>query len=163
MIQIGSESYKIVQTRSLLYQIVNTCFTGRLLLDTSDNYTLEAYGNVSEMVLPTIEDFQELVQYCRCVFNETSRSKEVTIVGPSGERIQIDTKNHLNRPENPNSHIRIRQGENVPTGTNMFWLKSDIKDNQTNVWVIDTNNKTLYVSTHYIGYKLPYLLVRKTK
>ena len=30
LIQIGSESYKIVQTRSLLYQIVNTCFTGRL-------------------------------------------------------------------------------------------------------------------------------------
>ena len=30
MIQIGSESYKIVQTRSLLFQIVNTCFTGRL-------------------------------------------------------------------------------------------------------------------------------------
>ena len=30
MIQIGSESYKLVQTRSLLFQIVNTCVTGCL-------------------------------------------------------------------------------------------------------------------------------------
>lgn len=127
------------------------------------NYVRESYNDVSELNIPTLADFQELVQFCRYTFNEKSLSKEVSIIGPSGERIQIDINNHLNRPENLNSHVRIRQGENVPKGTNMFWLKSDIKDNEAGVGVVDTDNKGLYSSTHFIGYKLPFLLVKKIK
>ena len=34
--QLDTNRLRIVQTRSLLLQIVNTCFTGRLLFDEND-------------------------------------------------------------------------------------------------------------------------------
>ncbi len=125
------------------------------------NYVMESYNDVSDLSIPALEDFQELLQYCKVIFKEGSRSGEVVIVGPSGERIVVETKNHLNRPENPNSHMRLRQGENVPSGINMFWLKSEISGGDAKVGVIDTNTGTFYHSKHYIGLKLPYLLIKK--
>lgn len=62
---------------------------------------------------------------------------------PNGQRIVIETK-----------------GE-TPAGTNMFWLKSEVKDNEARVGVVDTNDKTLYTSTHFTGFKLPFRFRQK--
>lgn len=121
------------------------------------DYVRCSYSEVSELSLPTLEDFEELYHHCMPSFhNEISKSVQFTAL--NGQRIAIDTKNY--KPQNSN-YTRLRQGEMVPAGTNMFWLKSEVKDNEASVAVIDTNIKELYPSTHYVGYKLPFLLVKK--
>jgi hypothetical protein len=123
------------------------------------NYKMCSYNEVCELALPTPEDVEELLHHCMLSFHDNP-SKAVYVTAPNGQRIVIETKNYLNRPENPHSHLRMRKGE-TPAGTNMFWLKSEVKDNEARVGVVDTNDKTLYTSTHFTGFKLPYVLVKK--
>lgn len=127
------------------------------------NYILETYNNVCEFSLPSLEDFQELLQHCKFSFNDASRSEEVNIIGPSGKIIRIDTKSFPNRPGVQGTHTCCRRGEGVSEGLNMFWLQSEIQDNQACVGVVDVNDKALYPSIHFTGYRLPYLLVKKLK
>lgn len=121
------------------------------------DYVHCSYSEVSELSLPTLEDFEELYHHCMPSFHDEI-SKSVQFTALNGQRIAIDTKNY--KPQNSN-YTRFRQGEMVPAGTNMFWLKSEVKDNEASVVVIDTNIKELYPSTHYVGYKLPFILVKK--
>lgn len=124
------------------------------------NYDMCSYSEVCELALPTQEDFEELLHHCKFSFYDNP-SKSVQVTAPNGQRILIETQDHLNRPENRMSHLRVRKGEKVPAGTNMFWLKSEVKDNEAKVVVVDTNDNRLDYSTHFVGYKLPYLLVKK--
>ena len=117
------------------------------------NYDIRPYCEVCELTLPTLEDFQELLNHCELSFCDDS-PKTVYITAPNGQRIVIQTQNY--QPKNSN-YLHIRKGDVVPEGTNMFWLKSEVKDNEASAVVVDTNIKELYPSTHYVGYKLPYL------
>lgn len=124
-------------------------------------YDLSSYNDVANLPLPTLEDLQELIRNCKIDHDNSIVSKNVEIIGPSGKRIGIGTKDYLNRPDNPNSVMCIRRGEKVGESENMFWIKSDVIDNCATVAVVNFNEKTISLSKHFTGYKLPYLLVKK--
>lgn len=126
-------------------------------------YDLINYIDASDLQLPSIKDIDELMQNCMVTTNPGVVSQDVVITGPNGVAISIGTKDYRNNSSNPNSILCHRQGEEVAEFTNMFWLKSDPIDNQTIVGVVDYNNKSLSMSTHFTGHKLPYLLVKKPK
>ena len=126
-------------------------------------YDWTNYLNASTLELPTIEDLEELKKYCMIINDPRNVAQNVVIVGPSGERLEIGTKNYLNNSSNPNSMLCRRQGENMAEFTNMFWLKSSPQDNHAAVGVVNFKEKTLTSSTYFTGFKLPYILVKKTK
>lgn len=124
-------------------------------------YELASYSDVCDLTLPTLEDLQELIS--NCMINRDNRlvSKDIVVIGPSGERIGIGTQNYRNHPDNPNSVMCIRQGECVNEHENMFWIKSDVVDNCATVAVVNFDDKTISISKAFTGYKLPYILVKK--
>jgi hypothetical protein len=113
--------------------------------------------------LPSVNDIDELIQNCMVTTDPLNIANDVVITGPNGVAIRIGTKDYRNNSSNPNSILCRRQGEEVTELTNMFWLKSDPIDNQALVGLVDYKNKSLSISTHFTGYKLPYLLVKKPK
>jgi hypothetical protein len=126
-------------------------------------YDRVSYLDVSDLQLPSVKDVDELIQNCMVTMDSLNIANDVVITGPNGVAISIGTKDYRNNPSNPNSILCRRQGQEVPEFTNMFWMKSDPIDNQTLVGLVDYNNKSLSMSTHFTGYKLPYLLVKKPK
>ena len=125
-------------------------------------YDLESYDSVSHLGLPSMEDFQELLDNCSVVTAQNIVSQDVVIIGPSGARLSIGTKDYLNNESNPNSVLCRRQGERVKPMTNQFWLRSDCIDNKVKTGVVDFEKELISVSTHFVGFRLPYLLVKKT-
>ncbi len=126
-------------------------------------YDLISYYDASDLQLPSVKDVDELIQNCMVTTNPGNVAKDVVITGPNGVTISIGTQDYKNNPSNPNSILCRRQGEEVAELTNMFWLKSDPKEHQTIVGLVDYKNKSLSMSTHFTGYKLPYLLVKKPR
>lgn len=126
-------------------------------------YDRDNYCNVSNLELPTVEDFDELRKYCMVSINPANVEQSVVITGPSGERIEIGTKDYLNDNSNPNSMLCRRLGEGVAKYTNMFWLKSDIDNNHAAVCMVNYIDKTLTLSSYFTGYKLPYILIKRMK
>ena len=124
-------------------------------------YNLASYYDVCDLPLPTIDDLQELINNCMVSCWPNMVSKDVVVIGPNGENIHIGTKNYLNRPDNPNSVMCIRRGENVNEFENMFWIKSDVVDNCATVAIVNFNEKKISLSKHFTGYKLPYILVKQ--
>lgn len=124
-------------------------------------YELSCYSDVCDLPIPTLEDLQELIHNCRVDCNGTTIARDVVFIGPSGKRINVGTEDYLNNPDNPNSVKCHRKGEGVKERENMFWIKSDIVDNCATVAVVNFNEKTLSFSKQFIGYKLPYILVKK--
>lgn len=88
-------------------------------------------------------------------------SQDVVITGQNG--VTIGTKDYRNNSSNPNSILCRRQGQEIAEYTNVFWLKSNPRDKQAMVALVDFKNKSLSISTHFTGYKLSYLLVKKPK
>lgn len=129
--------------------------------DTYVTYKLASYNDVCNLPLPTLEDYQELIHNCRIDHNTSLVSKDIEIIGPNGKRIGIGTQDYRNRPDNPNSMMCIRKGESVNEYENIFWLKSDVIDNYATVAVLNFNKKTILLSKHFTGDKLPYILVKK--
>lgn len=123
-------------------------------------YELASYNDVCNLPLPTLEDLQELINNCK-IGNTQIISNDVEIIGPNGKRIGIGTQDYRNRHDNPNSIMCIRKGESVNKYENMFWIKSDVIDNYATVAVVNFNEKTILLSKHFTGYKLPYILVKK--
>lgn len=126
-------------------------------------YDLQCYDTVRDLDIPSLADFQELLDNCSVLAYSQIVSKDVVIIGPNGNRINIGTKDYMNNPNNPCSTVCRRQGENTEKSTNMFWLKSEIVDNNAEVGVVDFDDCTIMHSNHFTGFKLPYLLVRKTR
>lgn len=126
-------------------------------------YDLISYFDASDLQLPSIQDVDELIQNCMLVTRPNVVSQDVVITGQNGVTIGIGTKDYRNNPSNPNSILCRRQGQEVAEYTNMFWLKSNPRDKQAMVALVDFKNKSLSISTHFTGYKLPYLLVKKPK
>lgn len=124
-------------------------------------YELSSYNDVCNLSIPTLDDLQELIHNCRIDSNTSLVSKDVEIIGPSGKRIGVGTQDYLNRSDNPNSVLCHRKGESVNEHENMFWIKSDVIDNYATVAVVNIKEKTISLSKHFTGYKLPYILVRK--
>ena len=125
-------------------------------------YQLSSYLEVSELDLPTLEDVLELQKYCKVITNAANVAKDVVIVGPNGERISIGTQDYRNNG-NPNGMLCRRQGEEVNLYESKFWIKSEVKENEAVVGVVNFKEATLTSSSHFTGYKLPYLLVKRTK
>lgn len=125
-------------------------------------YDLKSYDSASDLGLPTLEDFHELMENCSVVIAKKTVSEDVVIIGPSGARLSIGTKDYLNNGGNPYSHVCNRQGEQVEPMTNQFWLKSDCVDNEAKTGLVDFCNESISLSSHFTGYKLPYLLVKKS-
>lgn len=126
-------------------------------------YNLISYYDACDLELPSPQDFEELKQYCMVTTDARNIAQDVVITGPSGQAIDIGTKDYRNNPSNPNSVLCHRQGQEVVELTNKFWLKSDVHDNHAVVALVDYKDKSISLSTHFIGYKLPYLLVKKPK
>lgn len=126
-------------------------------------YDLISYLDACDLQLPSVKDIDELIQNSMVTTNPRCVAQDVVITGPNGVAITIGTKDYRNNPSNPNSILCHRQGQEVAEFTNMFWLKSDPIDNQTIVGIVDYENKSLSMSTHFTGHKLPYLLVKKPK
>lgn len=124
------------------------------------HYVRKTYNEVSKLDLPTIKDFEEIIHQCTFTFEEETRQKRVKICGKNGQILEVETSNHINRPEVPNSHIVKRKDKEVPDGVNMFWLKSEVHDNKASVAVVDFTNKKLYVSTYDINLNLAYFLIK---
>lgn len=124
-------------------------------------YKLSSYYDVCDLPLPTLDDLQELIRNCRIDCDNRMVSKDVSFLGPSGKRIGVGTKDYLNRPDNPNSVMCLRKGEGVGEYENMFWIKSDVIDNCATVAVVNFNERTISISKHFTGYKLPCILVKK--
>ncbi len=120
-------------------------------------YDRANYVNVCDLNLPTLEDFKELQEHCHILADGRIVSKDVVIVGPNGGRIAIGTKDY------PHSNYTMcyRQGEDVDASTNKFWLKSSIENNHAAVGLVNFNEKTICISSHFTGFKLPYILVKK--
>lgn len=125
-------------------------------------YQLASYLDVSELELPTLEDVMELQKYCRVITDGANVSKDVVIVGPNGARITIGSQDYRNNG-NPNGVLCRRQGEGVNLHESKFWIKSEIKENEVTVGIVSFKEATLASSSHFTGYKLPYLLVKKIK
>lgn len=126
-------------------------------------YDLKPYDSVRDLGLPSIEDFQELLNNCSVVTAPNMVSKDVEIIGPSGARLSIGTKDYLNNASNPNSTLCHRQGEQVKPMTNQFWLRSDCADNKAQTGLVDFDKESISTSSHFTGFKLPYLLVKKAQ
>lgn len=124
-------------------------------------YELASFNDVCNLPIPTLEDLQELINNCVVSSLSNVVSKDVIVIGPNGKNIHIGTKNYLNRPDNPNSVMCLRKGEGVNEYENMFWIKSDVVDNYAVVAVVNFNEKTISLSRHFTGYKLPYVLVKR--
>ena len=124
------------------------------------HYVLKTYNEVSKLNLPTVEDFEEIINKCTFTFEEETRQKGVNICGKNGQILKVETSNHINRPEVPNSHYVVRKEKDVPKGINMVWLKSEVHDNKASVAVVDFINKKLYVSTYDVNLKLAYFLIK---
>ena len=125
-------------------------------------YDLKSYNSIRDLGLPSMEDFQELLDNCFVATAQNIVSKDVEIIGPSGARLSIGTKDYLNNGNNPNSVLCRRQGERVKPMTNQFWLRSDCVDNYAKTGLVDFEKESISTSSHFIGFRLPYLLVRKT-
>lgn len=124
-------------------------------------YDLKSYDSVCGLGLPSMEDLQELLDNCSVVTAQNSVSADVVIIGPSGARLSIGTQDYLNHPSNPNSVLCCRRGEKVEPRTNKFWLMSDTIDNKAKTGLVDYGKETISSSSHFTGFKLPYLLVKK--
>lgn len=120
-------------------------------------YDRANYMNVCDLNIPTLEDFKELQQYCNILADGRMISNDVVIVGPNGERISIGTKDY------PHSSYTTcyRQGEGVESSINMFWLKSPVDNNLASVGLVNFSEKKIDMSTHFTGFRLPYILVKK--
>ncbi len=124
-------------------------------------YDLKSYDSVRELGLPSVEDFEELLENCSVATVENIVSKDVEIIGPGGARLSIGTKDYLNNESNPNSILCRRQGEQVEPMTNQFWLRSDCENNKAKTCLVDFDKKSISISSHFTGFKLPYMLVKK--
>lgn len=124
-------------------------------------YDLRNYDSVRDLSLPSIEDFQELLDNCSVMSVSNIVSKDIEIIGPSGARLRIGTKDYLHNSYNPNSILCRRQGERVKPMTNQFWLKSDCVDNMPKTGFVDFEKELISTSSAFVGLKLPYLLVKK--
>ena len=126
-----------------------------------ETYELKSYSDVVDCGLPTIDDLHELIANSAILLDYSIVSRDVIIVGPNGERLRIGTEDYLNRPDNPNSVKCVRRGEKVASGSNKFWLLSDVENNIAKVGMVDFNKCTISESTHFTGFRLPYVLVCK--
>ena len=125
-------------------------------------YELSSYSDVCDLPIPTLEDLKELIHNCRIDCNGANIAKDVVVIGPSGRRIEVGTEDYLNNPSNPNTVKGRRKGEGVNECENMFWIKSDVVDNCATVAVVNFNEKSLSSSKQFTGYKLPYILVKRS-
>lgn len=111
-----------------------------------------SYLEAIKLPIPTVEQWQELCQYCRF--------EKQLIIGLSGGRIGYDYA--------PAGYRIHSLGEGCKENRNMFWLKSDVdSDNHASAMIYDfeTDDEECHIfkgtSKHFIGYKLPVFLVRE--
>lgn len=116
-------------------------------------YEMLPYRDVCNMDLPSSKDLKELIDNCLIT---SIHPWDVVILGPSGEKINIGTHNYISYGIHNN-----QQGDGINEDQNKFWLKSDIKDNSATVGLVNYEEESLSFSTHFIGYKLPYMLIMK--
>lgn len=123
---------------------------------------LNTYKEAKKLGLPTKEQWEELLTFCDVRNRETvlSDGKIIkhlpTITGPNGEK--------LGYPVCGNGSVKYMTytlGENCEKGRNKFWLLSE-PDEKHCVDVIVFDKDVNEYDKHYMGYQLPYFLV-KTK
>lgn len=117
----------------------------------SYGYRFLTYIEAEKLNIPTVEQFEELMKYTRRVDYPKSFDREVEIVGVSGGRISVCTKDY-------NDQNRY-QGEKTRSDEAWFWLKSEADGSDAGVARI-TKYGSLLTGSHFKGYKLPVFLVK---
>lgn len=116
-------------------------------------YEILPYRHVCNLDLPSLEDLKELIDNCMIMKGDLW---DIVILGPSGEKINIGTNNYTSYGTDND-----QQGEGIAKEQNKFWIKSDINQNYATVGLVDLEHESLSCSQHYIGYRLPYMLIMK--
>lgn len=116
-------------------------------------YEMAPYRHVCDLSLPSKEDLKELIDNCKIM---QGNLWDIDILGPSGEKINIGTNNYTSYGIDND-----QQGEGIAKEQNKFWIKSDVNDNCATVGLVDFEHETLSFSQHFIGYRLPYMLIVK--
>lgn len=119
-------------------------------------YKTFAFSETANEDIPTIEDVEELKKHCRTIIDT---DHVVYIVGPSGKRLKIYTKDYTSKYFEHNNK-NYYQGEDVPEDGNLFWIKSDVENDKAKVLAIFEDG-SMEIREHFTGFKLPLLFVRK--
>lgn len=119
-------------------------------------YKKYALSEIANEDLPTIEDVEELMKHCRTIIDTDHL---VYIVGPSGNRLKIYTKDFTSKYFDYNNK-NYYQGEGAPENGNLFWIKSDVGNDKAKVLAI-FDDGSMCIREHFTGYELPLLLVKK--
>lgn len=110
---------------------------------------LFSYDEANSHNIPTIEDFQELLKYCRMenkMDNEKRPTDRCQIVGRNGNFINI-------KP------VRYQLGSDTHDSNYfLFWLKSN--DSEGDLRKCADGNFEKNIGEIYMGYKLPIMLVK---
>lgn len=121
---------------------------------------LKTYAEAKSLGIPTKEQWEELLKHCD-VLNETYiengviRYRLPQITGQKGERLGYpQCKNSTNK------YTTYTLGENCEKDQNKFWLLSEPDENhQVDVVVFDRG--VMKYDKHFVGYKLPFFLVKQ--
>ncbi len=121
---------------------------------------LKTYAEAKSLGLPTKEQWEELLKHCD-VFHKTYKSNNEIhyllpqITGQKGERLGYpECKNGANK------YTTYTLGQNCEKGRNKFWLLSEPDENHK-VDVVVLDKGVLDYDRHFIGYKLPFFLVKQ--
>lgn len=115
-----------------------TLWSGLVYEPKSEFCNKQPFSSVCNLNLPSVDDFHELMNYCRV--------NNYDIIGPNGNRIGMYPS-------------IFNQGELVPQGEVCFWLKSDVSGVSARCMIVRSCD--MMSSLYFTGYRLPYLLVKK--
>lgn len=117
------------------------------------------YEDAKKLGLPTKEQWEELLEHCDVVLHAGASDGKTyglpAITGPNGQRLGYPMcKNDSKK------YITYTLGEQCEKGKNKFWLLSE-PDERHHAEVVVFDKDVLEYDTHFIGYKLPFFLVKK--
>ena len=104
------------------------------------------YGKASEYRIPTLEQWKELQENCRCQYlTNKGAISGVLFVGPNGNILKFETTG------------RIMANEHIDSGHIFFWLQDEKEGNDKSVVHLQNGS---CVEDSFCGYKL---CIRQTK
>lgn len=124
------------------------------LRDKNGNTIYLTYGEAAKLNIPTIEQYEELVNNCeRKSFNSGRNLRGITLVGRNGNNVRYEL----------NGRMIGYQYASFPSPRIGVWLKNENDDdsNQRKRSDIGANNANISPIIEFMGNKLPVILVQE--
>lgn len=102
------------------------------------------YEEAMQLEIPTVEQFQELLEHCRV--------DDLRIFGYNCVKIGYEFA------PTRDPYLIYNKGEGIGECPNMFWLKSE-PDSKHEAQTIVFDRNILHIGKHFIGFKLPVFFV----